>query len=84
MEIPLVEPVAIPDIFVSGLGRMEHLGPNMRFTFYALQHPINGDCHGMERVIVARLILSAEAATSAAMAAIASTDTDLFPDKPTH
>lgn len=77
-DLPLVEPVAVADIFVSGLARIEDLGANLRFTFFTYQRPVFGDGHEMERVVVARLVLSHDAVTSAAMHALAATGTSVF------
>lgn len=83
-EIPLTEPIAIPDTYISGLARIEHLpGENMRFIFYTLQRPLDGPEHNLERVVVARLILSMQTVTSAAMQALAATDTQFF-GEPKH
>lgn len=32
--IPLIEPIAISDVYVSGIAQIEALGPNARITFY--------------------------------------------------
>lgn len=77
-DVPLVEPNAVPDIFCSGLARIEDVGGNLRFTFFAYQRPICCDPHAMERVVVARLVLTTEAVTSAAMSALAATGTAVF------
>lgn len=77
-DVPLVEPNAVPDIFCSGLARIEDVGGNLRFTFFAYQRPICCDPHAMERVVVARLVLTSEAVTSAAMSALAATGTTVF------
>lgn len=83
IDVPLVEPNAVPDIFCSGLARIEDVGGNLRFTFFAYQRPIAGDAHDIERVVVARLVLTAEAVTSAAISALAATGTAIF-DRITH
>jgi hypothetical protein len=63
-HLPLVETLAIPDTFVSGLAEMDDLGGGQyRFTWYVLQRsPLTGQ---MERSIVAKFVCSAEAAMSA-------------------
>lgn len=76
---PLVEPIAVPDTFCSGLARIEDLGACLRFTFFTLQRPVHaGDEHAMERVVVARLVLSNEATTAAALKALVATGTHVF------
>jgi len=77
-NIPLIEPIAISDTYASGLARIEDFGATMRFTFCAIQHPICGGAHDLERVVVLRLVMPREAASSAAMMAIAAADTDVF------
>jgi hypothetical protein len=77
-NLPLVEPIAVPDVFATGLARIENMGTNMRFTFYSLQRPISGDAHDMERIVVCRIVLAVEAVTAAAMSALAATDTEVL------
>lgn len=51
----LIEPVAIPDVFVSGMGRIEPLGSGiLRLTFYVLAD------HGRQRLVVAKIIVPKE------------------------
>lgn len=50
----------------------------VRITVLAYQRPICCDPHAMERVVVARLVLTSEAVTSAAMSALAATGTAVF------
>lgn len=65
---PYTEPIAVPDVFVTDLARIERLrGGYMRFTFYAEQESIHD--RTTERVIVARIVMSAEVVIEAAMAA---------------
>lgn len=62
MEIRLVEPAIVPDIFTSGLAEAEDLGDgNMRFTLYARQTSYCSDDRRIENVIVARLIMPVSA-----------------------
>lgn len=57
---PLVEPAMIPDIFVSGVGRIELLEAGMvRWTYYTSQHPIDRP-NSLERVVVARIVMPME------------------------
>lgn len=60
-HLPLVEALAVPDVYVSGLADVEPLGGGVyRFTFYALQRSaITGHT---ERVVVAKNICMAETA----------------------
>jgi hypothetical protein len=56
--IPLSEPIIVPDVFVTGLADVEHLGDGVfRFTFFTQQKL--GDEH--EHIVVARLILASAA-----------------------
>jgi hypothetical protein len=80
---PLTEPIAVQDIYCSGLARIEDLGSCLRFTFYASQRPICGDDHDIDRVVVARLVLSKEATSAAALMALTATDTSVY-GHPTH
>lgn len=67
-DVPFTEPIAVPDIFVSGIGRIETAGGgNLRFTFFTVQQSLHG--HGPERVIVARLVMPSEIIPAAALAA---------------
>lgn len=65
----LVDPIAVPDTFVSGLGNIEDLGCGcFRFTFFANQKSlIDGRC---ERVVVARLIGPASTARACSETAL--------------
>jgi hypothetical protein len=57
-----LELFAVPDMFVSGLASIESVGGgNLRFTLYALQK-VDGR---NERVVVGRIIMSAEAVPDA-------------------
>lgn len=60
-HLPLVETMALPDVYVSGLADIEALGGGVyRFTFYALQRStITGKT---ERVVVSKVICMAETA----------------------
>ncbi|MFA7282151.1 MAG: hypothetical protein WC100_18870 [Sterolibacterium sp.] len=49
------EPIAVIDTFTTGIARIEEIGGNIRFTFYADQKSLySGE---RERVIVSRLII---------------------------
>lgn len=68
---PLCENVAVPDTFVTGLARIERVGGgNLRFTFSVTQRSTIFEDARKERVIVARIVISARAALVAAKAAI--------------
>ncbi len=57
---PLVEPIAVQDVYVSGVSEAEDISDGLlRLTFYANQRSVTGD---RERVIVDRVVLSAGAA----------------------
>lgn len=59
IDVPLVEPVVIQDIFVTDLHNVEHVGDGVyRFTFFVSQQ---GD-----RVCAARLVLESAAILRAA------------------
>jgi hypothetical protein len=62
----LTEPIAIQDVFASGLAEAEDLGDgNYRFTFYARQKSIHDYAGAIEYVVVARIILPTMAVFSA-------------------
>lgn len=66
----LTEHVSVPDIFVSGLARIEDVGGgNLRFTFYAYQESVIFSDRRREKVVVARLIMPASEVGKAAQAA---------------
>ena len=83
-DLPIVEPYAVPEIYADGLARIERIGPNFKFTFFSLQRPIGGDVHDMERVVVARIILSGDVAIASALQSLAATGTTVFLDKAAH
>lgn len=57
---PLVEPIAVQDVYASGVSEAEDISDGLfRLTFYANQRSITGD---RERVIVDRVVLSTVAA----------------------
>jgi hypothetical protein len=63
-EIPLSEPVAVVDTFVSGVAYVEELSPNLyRVVYYADQRAVYDGSR--ERAVAARFIVSGE--TLAAM-----------------
>lgn len=63
-EPPVVEPIAVQDIYVSGLQSIEELGDGVfRFVLYVNQKNTNGD---VEHVVVGRLISTAENARNCA------------------
>ena len=57
----LVEPVPIQDVFVSGIGEIEIIGPCARFILYVDQHPIGDGDIAQERVVVAKIVMPMEA-----------------------
>jgi len=66
---PVAEPFVVQDVFVSGLLRIEAVAPDtFRFVFYVNQVSSFGE---MERVIVARLVVGAEAARAGSVATLA-------------
>lgn len=55
----MIEAAAIPDIFVSGVGRVETLAPNLfRVSYYAAQR--NAYDGSPEQVLVAKFIVTFE------------------------
>ena len=80
---PLVEPVAIQETYIDGIARIEQVGPNLKLTFFSLQRPSSGDEYELERVVVAKFVMSAKAVSAAAMQAIAATETIVMMP-PTH
>lgn len=66
-NVPFTEPIAVPDTFVCGLGRIEKMrGGFMRFTFYTDQQSLHG-CE-QERVVVARIVMHSDLVAEANMA----------------
>lgn len=62
----LTEPIAIQDIFASGLAEAEDMEDgNFRFTFYARQKSIHDRSGAVEYVVVARIVLPTTAVFSA-------------------
>lgn len=63
------EPVAVHDVYVSGLGHIEELeeGGDMRFTFYVRRASPHG---GTEYTVEARLIMSRQAVWEAVKATL--------------
>jgi hypothetical protein len=54
---PLVEPTAVHDIFVSGMARVDNVGPDFyRLTFYA--DSVNTFDGRPERTVVARFVIA--------------------------
>lgn len=58
MSIEMIEPVIVPDVFISGIGSFEDLGGGaLRFTFFARQQ-VDGKIHN---VVVAKFIITSDA-----------------------
>lgn len=56
-DAPLVEPTAVHDIFVSGMARVDGVGPDLfRLTFYA--DGVNSFDGRKERTVVARFVIA--------------------------
>lgn len=70
MTVLFTEPIAVADIFASGLGRVETLtGGNMRFTFFVEQvAPLGGE---KEWIAVERLVLPTDAVRDAVLSILA-------------
>lgn len=64
-ELHLIEPIAVPDTFVSGLAEVENLGGgNFRFVFYTKQHDawvISAKLIGSREEVVPVIIMAAKA-----------------------
>jgi len=57
VAVPLSEPVIVPDVYVTGLHDVEHLGEgDYRFIFYVKQKGPDGISE--ERLLVARMVMS--------------------------
>lgn len=70
-RVPLAEPVVIPDIFASGLARIEDIGGgNLRFTFYTTQRSTLFVDERPEHVVVERLIMPLSAVQQAVQATL--------------
>ena len=78
---PLVEPIAIQEVYIDGIARIEQVGVCLKLTFFTFQRPTGGDAHDMERVVVARFVMPKEAVASAAMQAMAAAETEVTMDK---
>lgn len=76
--LPLTEPIAVPDTFVTGLARIEDLGACYRFTYFSSYRPLNGGEHDLERAIVARIVMPKDAAAVGMIQAQATLDTETF------
>lgn len=73
----LTEPVAVPDVFVEGIGQIVKVpGDCFRFTLYATRD--YGDGSPIERIIVAQLIWPREALLLALMQAAAAAEGQPF------
>lgn len=64
----LIEPVPVPDVYVSGLSHIEDADGNMRFTFFATRIAVVGD--GLEYTVEARLVLSRQVVWQAVKATL--------------
>lgn len=53
--IPVIEPIAIEDTFISGISQIETVGSCVRFTFY-VDH--TGGGRDPERVVVDKLVIA--------------------------
>jgi hypothetical protein len=70
-RVPLTEPVVIPDIFASGLARIEDIGGgNFRFTFYTNQRSTVYPDERSEHIVVERLIMPLSAVQQAVQATL--------------
>jgi hypothetical protein len=68
----LVEPVPAPEIFTSGLAKIEDIGGGcLRFYLYVMQAPIDGEGPA-DRVVVAKIVAPASAVPDAVMKMLAS------------
>ena len=64
INLPVIEPIAVPDTYVSGVACVEDLGDDMfRITHYAVQRCPDGSTD--YAVIVSRIIASASTIKSA-------------------
>lgn len=58
-ELPLVEPIAVQDIFISGIAEIEDIGDGMfRYVLYTVR--TNPHDRTTERVVVASLVMTKE------------------------
>jgi len=78
LPAPLTEPIAVQDVFASGLARIEDLGACWRFTYFAYQRPLHGGEHEIERAIVSRVVMPKDAAAIGMMQAQAALGTEIF------
>jgi hypothetical protein len=54
-KVPLIEPLFVPDVFVSGVANIEMLGSSARFVLYTDRFPADG--RPPEREVVAKLVV---------------------------
>ena len=84
-DIPLVEPIPVPDTYFTSIVRVEFLpGENMRFWFGVLQRGVDCGQESWEHVVVAKLVGSKNAVSTAAMIALVSADAQVFGETATH
>ena len=79
----LIEPVAVPEVYIDGIASIEQRGSNLKFAFYSLQKPYTGEAHALDAVIVARVVMPVHAVATASLQAMAATETAVSID-PTH
>jgi hypothetical protein len=70
-QAPLVEHVAVQDIFVSGLARIDDIGGgNLRFTFFTKQRSSMFLDERTENVVTLRIVMHAAAACDGSKASL--------------
>lgn len=68
-RVPLTEPVVVPDIFVSGLARIEEVGGgNLRFTFFTNQRSTDYLDERPQHTLVLRFVMHVSAVRDASQA----------------
>jgi hypothetical protein len=82
MGLVFIEPVAVPETYIDGIASIEQVGHILKLAFFTIHHPV-GEPDMIERIVVARFAMPAEAVHSAAMKAIAVAET-VVSILPTH
>lgn len=82
MGLTFIEPVAVPEIYIDGIASIEQIGHILKMAFFTIQHPV-GEPELVDRIIVARFVMPAEAVHSAALKALAVAET-IVSVPPTH
>lgn len=75
LSVPLVESIAVPDTFASGLARAEIHGNIVHFILYSQHTDADGR---LERAVCARILMPKEAVPAAIRIAISAVSNDFL------